>query len=87
MSDDPFASTLHIPRPTALREVISAARRDAERVGMDRRTTDEWLSIRILAAFGERDGNYTCPTACVEANHPGREHDEWVRRDGGEATA
>lgn len=20
----------------------------------------------------------TCPTACVEYNHPGREHDEWL---------
>jgi hypothetical protein len=22
--------------------------------------------------------NYTCPTRCVEKNHPGREHEEWT---------
>lgn len=30
-------------------------------------------------------GDYTCPTECVERNHPGREHEEWLdapdRRD------
>jgi hypothetical protein len=24
------------------------------------------------------DAPETCPTACVDYNHPGREHDEWV---------
>lgn len=23
--------------------------------------------------------NYTCPTACLERNHPGREHEGWLR--------
>ena len=22
--------------------------------------------------------NYTCPTSCVEQNHPGREHHDWL---------
>lgn len=32
---------------------------------------------RVLASiYGP--GGYTCPTVCVEQNHPGREHDDWL---------
>lgn len=29
--------------------------------------------------------DYTCPTACVELNHPGREHLAWLTQDPADA--
>lgn len=29
------------------------------------------------------DGEYTCPSVCVEQNHPGREHNDWIAESGG----
>jgi hypothetical protein len=37
-------------RATTLREVISEAMADAERVGMTGKTRDEWVSIAILGS-------------------------------------
>jgi hypothetical protein len=37
-------------RPSVLRQVIAEAMDRAEAAGMDRRTTEEWISIEILAS-------------------------------------
>ena len=36
------------------------------------------MSAEAPRQDAEEDGNYTCPTECVETNHPGMEHEQWL---------
>lgn len=66
-------------RSTVLREVITKAIADAERVGMTGRTRDEWVSIAILGSSRiplephfPPEGGGPCPVCQTYVIPPGR---------------
>lgn len=52
MANDATPSPGATPSPSDLRKIVSAALDDAERTGMARPVTDEWVAIRVLAFLG-----------------------------------
>lgn len=64
--------------PSTLRKVITEAMADADRIGMDGQTRDEWVGISILASgliplesHFPAEGGGPCPTCQTTVTSPG----------------
>lgn len=67
-------------RPSVLRQVISEAMDRAEAAGMDRRTTEEWISIEILGS-SLIPLTTDAPPQMTEAEYAEVERSSWFQQE------